>query len=500
VAWHLRLKLALAGLTGLASVMAAQPVWATDWIPIHTPNQPQGVSQAIDLGGITRTANIAHVWVRQIFATPQVDAHTGKPYVGLLTERFVDCVQALMRYQSFVELGGDGATVRSGAFSPQAWAGAAPGSGQEVTIRISCRASEPKPKAFLDDIRQGDWTFMSRTENGSEAISVRSDGVVRLTPDHVVINSRSDFTPPTAVDGIPISHIVSAIVIDCTKAQWAMYGADDYVGEVFRVSSRRANPLALEFKPIDPGSVLDKSYPRFCKDAQLMPGVTVGVQPTPPPPSFSLGTAWATDKGYLVTADHVVDGGRTIQVYSDGQLVGSAHVVADDPINDLAVLKFTPSPHRALVVLPLAPRTPVLGKSVFTLGYPAPVVMGQGVKMTSGEVSSTAGIADDVRTLQISVPIQPGNSGGPLMGWDGAVIGVIESKLTTLHPDGSADAEEQKPENVNYALKISYLRPLLEGLPDLGGYVVVKPAETHDAMVAAARKAVFMLVVKVDKQ
>jgi S1-C subfamily serine protease len=107
--------------------------------------------------------------------------------------------------------------------------------------------------------------------------------------------------------------------------------------------------------------------------------------------------------------------------------------------------------------------------------------------MTSGEVSATTGDQDDIRLLQISVPIQPGNSGGPIIGWDGEVVGVADASIQKFD-----DAPSQ---NVNYAVKVSYVRAVLEDLPDLGGYVVVKPAASHDAMVTAARKAVFMLVV-----
>jgi len=111
--------------------------------------------------------------------------------------------------------------------------------------------------------------------------------------------------------------------------------------------------------------------------------------------------------------------------------------------------------------------------------------------MTAGQVSSTAGYQDDARYLQISVPVQEGNSGGPLIGPDGTVLGVIEAKL--LRFDERKD--NPAPENVNYALKASYIRPMLEDLPDLANYTVIKPQPNLDQLVAEARKAVFMVVV-----
>ncbi len=112
--------------------------------------------------------------------------------------------------------------------------------------------------------------------------------------------------------------------------------------------------------------------------------------------------------------------------------------------------------------------------------------------MTAGQVSSTAGYQDDARYLQISIPVQQGNSGGPVIGWDGAVVGVVEAKLMKF------DGHEAKPapEMVNYALKASYVRPMLEDLPDLANYTVIKASGNADQLVADARKAVFMVVVE----
>jgi S1-C subfamily serine protease len=85
-------------------------------------------------------------------------------------------------------------------------------------------------------------------------------------------------------------------------------------------------------------------------------------------------------------------------------------------------------------------------------------IQGTEPKITNGIINSLSGINDDPRMYQISVPVQPGNSGGALVTIDGLVVGVVTAKLSasnTLKTTGSL------PENVNYAVKSNYLLELL---------------------------------------
>ena len=86
--------------------------------------------------------------------------------------------------------------------------------------------------------------------------------------------------------------------------------------------------------------------------------------------------------------------------------------------------------------------------------------MGTNYKVTDGIISAKSGIADDVRYYQISVPLQPGNSGGPLFNSEGNIIGITSAKL-------NSKAAGTVIENVNYAIKSIYLTGLMNILPDL---------------------------------
>ena len=186
-------------------------------------------------------------------------------------------------------------------------------------------------------------------------------------------------------------------------------------------------------------------------------------QPQPPEQTVEMGTGFfVTTNGYLLTDFHVVTGAHLIQV-KDRKGIRTAKLVARDPINDLAVLKVDGTTK----CLPLGDSSKVtLGQGVFTIGFPNPDVQGLSPKLTKGEVSSLAGLQDDPRMYQISAPVQPGNSGGCLVDDAGNVVGIISSKLDTV---AMAKATGDIPQNVNYALKISYAKLLLDTLADSKG-------------------------------
>lgn len=163
------------------------------------------------------------------------------------------------------------------------------------------------------------------------------------------------------------------------------------------------------------------------------------------------------DGTYFVTNHHVIDQAFLIRVRTRWQTV-TAELVHDDEQNDLAVLRVP----RKFPTLPVvASRDVKLGRPVFTLGFPNPEVQGLSPKLTRGEVSSLTGLRDDPRYFQISVPIQPGNSGGPLVDEQGCVVGVITA---TLNAERMLATTGNVPQNVNYALKSSHLLALLESL------------------------------------
>ncbi len=177
------------------------------------------------------------------------------------------------------------------------------------------------------------------------------------------------------------------------------------------------------------------------------------------PPVFE-GTGWPVAGGFIVTNYHVIAGAKTIWIIlSDGTEI-SASVAASDTHNDLVLLKVK-DPTTLPSALPLAKTPANVGERVFTVGYPQPDLMGTSEKLTEGIVSATSGLDNDPRLYQISVPLQKGNSGGPLLNMQGAVVGITAEKLDAAKVfQWTGDL----PENVNYAIKIAYLKALLQSV------------------------------------
>lgn len=131
-----------------------------------------------------------------------------------------------------------------------------------------------------------------------------------------------------------------------------------------------------------------------------------------------------------------------------------------DSKNDVALLKVDDDKFKGLTEIPYSLiEKAEIGEKAFTIGYPLNDVMGTNYKVTDGIVSSISGIDDDMRYYQISVPLQPGNSGGPLFNSSGDVIGITSARL-------NSKAVGTEIENVNYAIKISYLLNLYNMLPN----------------------------------
>lgn len=164
------------------------------------------------------------------------------------------------------------------------------------------------------------------------------------------------------------------------------------------------------------------------------------------------GTGFALRNGFIVTNNHVVEGASKIVVQgvNGSSDEYNAEVVSVDKNNDLALIKIKDYRFDGFGPIPYSIKENLcdVGSDIFVLGYPLTSYMGEEIKLTNGIISSRSGYQGDVTTYQISAPIQPGNSGGPMFDKFGNVVGVVNAGIPGA-------------ENVGYAIKVSYLSNLI---------------------------------------
>jgi TPR repeat protein len=312
--------------------------------------------------------------------------------------------------------------------------------------------------------------------NNLAALHVAGNGVVKDETEAAILFTEA------AIRGFTISQYMLGIsyrvgrgvpVDDVEAYKWFLIaggnGFQDAKNEIanvekFLTPDQRAEGqrLARDFQPKQSGSIQPWDQDPKVSDA-----------PSSSQPKQSGSGFFITPNGYFITNYHVTKDAKDIRLVTKAGAI-QAKLISADPANDLVLLKadgsFTP--------LPVTPSRNVrLGTTVATVGFPNISLQGQSPKLAKGEIASLAGVQDDARWFQISVPVQPGNSGGPLVDDLGNVVGVIVAKLsqkTALATTGTL------AENVNYAIKSSFLLSFLEATPDVASGLVEAATERRE--------------------
>jgi len=191
----------------------------------------------------------------------------------------------------------------------------------------------------------------------------------------------------------------------------------------------------------------------------------------------------------VVTNFHVVDGCKRLSVRS-GDGVEMAELLAFTAHSDLALLSIS-KPVGSQVAIRT---TAALGEDVTVAGFPLAGLLSSDLIVTSGQVNSLAGLRNDPSTLQISAPVQPGNSGGPLLDRSGAVVGVVVSKLNV---ERLAKLTGDMAQNVNFAIKPEVLRLFLD--TNRVQYRTAPRGQGLDGVVLAERARQFTVQVLCEK-
>ena len=296
-------------------------------------------------------------------------------------------------------------------------------------------------------------------------------------PDHVFVRIKLAITILDSSSGVPIHHQIFrgyevTPVTQISTLSWE----EAFIGASNQISDQLYKMGAEVRLGLENGAKLE-----FRSAGKTQP--TEG--------DLKYGTGWVTATGHIVTNFHVIQGSRKIiLLFSNGKKV-NASIVSNDQVNDLAILT-------VYEVNDLPPGIPInnnparTGEKVFSIGYPHPSIMGANSKLTDGIVNAVSGLLDDPRTYQVSVPLQSGNSGGPLLNMRGEAVGIVTSKLNAIKMfEWTGDL----PENVNYAVKSGYVSILINSLKPQRDEIKVLGQEGNLEDLASRLKESIVLIV-----
>jgi len=202
-------------------------------------------------------------------------------------------------------------------------------------------------------------------------------------------------------------------------------------------------------------SVFLKIYPSITKN----PNSTSSSEARVSGSGFLISTG-----GLVITNFHVIEGSDKIDIlFPDKNITKTASLVLKDKNNDIAVLKVEEFNYNdifnANIPYSFVDINSVnVGQEVYTLGFPLGSIMGSNARLSTGRINSLYGIQDDPRLFQIGNPLQPGNSGGPLFNNNGKLVGIVVSSLNAKYFYENLGII---PQNVNFAIKVSYLKNLI---------------------------------------
>ena len=175
----------------------------------------------------------------------------------------------------------------------------------------------------------------------------------------------------------------------------------------------------------------------------------IGALPSAVNPGKFSGTGFAlTSDGYIVTSYHVIQGADSLLIEGRDRQRYRAEPVFSDVAHDLAILRIKDRNFNGFGRLPYSFKRGAaeLGEKIYTLGYPR-----EDQVYNDGSLSARTGFEGDSAFYQISIPVNPGNSGGPLLDDRGNLIGIISGRQMDV-------------QSAAFATKSSYLMKLVDSL------------------------------------
>lgn len=304
--------------------------------------------------------------------------------------------------------------------------------------------------AFTRPCFAENWQALGDLPNSLDKVYVDTDSVEQMDGYRIVRLMTVYPQPRTNIHNILMDRHIQLTALDCDKKMFfgiQMFGYlnGKQIGSGPAEADWKTKLVPIGNNPFE-AQLLATACSLPLTNGRVAPTEAPRVQPKP---KFSTGSGFVVnDEGYLLTNAHVVKNCKSITVMPQNAKALSATVSAADPKNDLALLK-TATAFGLPVRFRRESDPPRLGETIGVVGYPLTGILSAEPKATFGQVSSVAGVGNDYTLLQISAPIQPGNSGSPVFDGTGNVVGIVVSEASPLLVAKIGAI----PQNVNFAIR-----------------------------------------------
>ncbi len=278
----------------------------------------------------------------------------------------------------------------------------------------------------------------------TDKILVDTDSIQK-TDDITIVDIATTYATPRANShNITMDRHVQRTAIKCAERTFIGIVTTGYLGDKRVGSGGETADWKSRFVPLPDKPMNNRIFALVC-------ATSGGAAATQPKPKFLSGSGFVVDgSGAVLTNAHVINHCKSIIVKAMSSPPLAAIVDGVDPKNDLAILRAaSASALGEPVHFRIQSQPGTLGESIGVIGYPLAGILSTEPKATFGQINSVAGINNDYTLLQISAPVQPGNSGGPVLDASGLVIGVVVSQASPTMAAVTGNA----PQNVNFAVR-----------------------------------------------
>jgi S1-C subfamily serine protease len=460
----------------------------------------------VDRNSIRQEGDLRRMWARWEYAKPKYNSRKSAQYTQELRRYAVRCSDQTSAMTSYIERAispGSVHTIDSHTAERGAWdfREYPPGSIGDTLVQKACgsfqaTSAQPPIRRIAEAAASASWEHLSNqqsVDDGNIQYEIDRRSIRKLSNSENIV-ALLRLTPTRGIfNGQPYRYSLNEVYVSCSKREWSLSAFMYYSDSNGVLEQADVPPEQMEWDPALPNTPGGYLIARACREQSETARRPSGATRADKSPQVTrgFGTGWLAESGYIITAHHVVDGANRITLVLQDKRRIVAKVVTVDSVNDIAILDANFGSNRPRA-LPLAKSNVSLGSRVFTLGFPHPTLLGVSPKLTAGEVSSVAGLHDDPRVMQISVPVQSGNSGGPLLNMQGEVVGVISAKLSATNV---LRATGDLTQNVNYAIKSRYVSGLLSDVKPRNVQIARQMAGgSLEILVGGVQDSIFIVV------